>query len=1021
LTSRFGSDTKHETLIVSYRNWDNEPLNIFKRQSATSAFRCMPADPSVERGRVSTRPVSPERDPALIGIAREATRARRRFARLLPILFLAMAHRAVFAEGDPVLTHLRDAAKAQQGVERQAVKTLGELEDLAGELAHNRLHDNPLNKQVRHMKRVLERTDKEYLSAAASELQALLYGKRQGWEAKIETVANLQGLALQMLESLRNDKLGATSLRVQHKFQMALEDQEKALAETKRLVFDRAVAVPIGSPPATLNAKQREYLANARNTQRLAEESLRGAVSDLQKASTLRARDDPETARKFDGWLAFLAERKTAETSRQTAIEILSNLVTRALRSGQSVATDLKELIGRMEGREEGAPEGFRKADYAQLKAELEVLLERQRQLNGDVGALIKNPRNVSSEAKMLEARQRQVLDDTAPMRLKLFDVPLAKSTVAQACSWMRSAETCLGKDYPGDAIVHMQRAEQALAAAVLALANVSITGQEFQEINALQIKHEMETLDRLISGVSGLINEQQSLRDKTAAALSQGNRGVAAVKGCGSDQQNLQRQAVELKDSKKTTFELSEATIKVVRLAEQTLGVAAKHMGQAASALTDGRGEPAVQEQEKALREMKEILKLLTSMHQVIMGMAKGSQMRAAASILTKVAALQADMLTQIEEGASLHDVRDVQEEMVKGLAEMMALEGAKLAEAGKLIGESTKKAVKSLEEGQFPLQVALSSEGVSGAMDAGAQRLMSAAAASSSGQAAQLMIIASNQMSLAEQLKKIETPDQLPQWVDMEQKVQDALVEMMDAAPLTGGAAAPASSAAKAIEKALEGADKVMAKAKELINPPADKAKAELLAAMKETLAAISGIQMGANESFEAAVAQKVQVDALGASVAAAGSKAYEEQSTADTKPDGKESGPGMPANSQGKAAKSAAAGSSSGKPSPGGSGGGSGNRQGSQQDGGTSDGGAAPDDKGWDVEFGKRKRLELEQKMERTLPAEYRCMVAGYFRRLAMEGSGRDREDGGRKPQQKSTEAGDPPVKDKGQEAK
>jgi hypothetical protein len=275
---------------------------------------------------------------------------------------------------------------------------------------------------------------------------------------------------------------------------------------------------------------------------------------------------------------------------------------------------------------------------------------------------------------------------------------------------------------------------------------------------------------------------------------------------------------------------------------------------------------------------------------------------------------------------------------------------------------------------------------------MDAAAQRLMSAAAASSGGQSAQLMIFASNQLSLAEQLKQIDAPDQLPQWADMEQKLQNALVEMMDAAPLTGGAGPPASSAAEAMDKALEGTDKVMAKAKELIKPPADKAKAELLAAMSETLAAISGIQMGANESFEAAEAEKVQVDALGASVSAAASKAYEEESAADTTPDGQDSGPGMPGNNPGKAGRPSAgsASSSPSKPGPGGSGSGSGHRQGSQQDGGTSDGGRAPDDEGWDVEFGKRRRLELEQRMERILPTEYRGLVEGYFRRLAMEGS-------------------------------
>lgn len=981
-----------EHRVVSHRNRDNEHLNRVGRPSAIPVFRRgRTTDTAVGRERAGIRPLFLERDPASVGIVREATRFRRPFARLLPILFIAMAHRAVFAESDPFLTNLRDAAKAQQGVERQAVKTVNELEDLASELAHNRLHDNPLNKQVKHMKRVIERTGKEYLSTAASELQALAYGKRQGREAKIETVAGLQAMALQMLDSIRNTRLGATTLRVQHKFQMALEDQEKALAETKRLVFDRNVAVPIGSPPAALNARQRGYLESARGVQRLAEESLRAAASDLQKAAGLQAKDDPETARKFEGWTAFLAERKTAETSHQAAVEILSNMVTRALRSGQIVVADLKELLGRMEGREEGEPEGFRKADYAQLKAQMEVLLERQRQLNRDVDALIKKPRMASAEVKVIEARQRQVLDDAAPMRLKLFDVPLAKAAVVQACSWMRRAEACLGQGYPGDAIVHMQRAEQAIAAAVLALANVSITGQEFKEINALQIKHEMETLDRLISGVTGLISGQQSLRDETAAAVRQGHRGVARVEGFSSGQQNLQREAVELKESKKTTFELSEATIQVVRLAEQTLGVAALHMGLAAAALKDGRGEPAVQNQEKALHELQEIVKLLTSMHQVILGMAKGSQMRAGAAILTKAAALQADMLTQIEEGASLQDVRDVQEEMVKGLAEMMALEAAKLAEAGKLIEESTKKAVKALEEGQFPLQVALASEGVMGAMDAAAQRLMSAAAASSSGQSAQLMILASNQLSLAEQLKKIEAPEQLPQWADMEQKIQNALVEMMDAAPLTGGAGPPASSAAKAMDKALEGADKVMAKAEELIKPPSDKAKAELLAAMSETLAAISGIQMGANDSFEAAEAEKVQVDALGASVSAAASKAYQEESTADTTPDGQESGPGMPGNNPGKAKRASASSSSAAsKPSQGGSGSGSGHRQGSQQDGGTSDGGGAPDDEGWDVEFGKRKRLELEQRMERVLPVEYRGMVEGYFRRLAMEGS-------------------------------
>ena len=890
-------------------------------------------------------------------------------------LILTTPRHESWAKTDPFRHELRQAATTQRGLDQKALKTLSELNEMATELSYNRLQGSPVHKHVTHLNGVLGRTQQKYMARAAKDLQGLVYTTRASTrKKKLDEITDLQGMILQLLDSIRNAKLAAGTTRIQHKFQMALGDQENALSESKRLIFDTKMRIPIGRSPKSLKKDERARLKKVTGAQRMAEESLLSAIADLTKAIDVQSKDDPDTGKKLTAWLKMLEKKGTVGKSKQASRHLLNNMVTQALKTEQEVIDDISELVGRMAGRGDEGAEGYRQTDFDQLKSEVEQLAERQKAVNTETDRIVRQKDLVEAELRMVEARQHQLIDDTAGIRRMLSDVPLAKVATEQARAAMLRAEKKLAKKYPGDAQPHQKTALQALGAAVLALATSTIKGDEFDALDEEQLKRDTEALTALIKGVSQLLAKQELLRDKTAEVNKAGNKALSKLPAIAKQQGLIKQETETLQTTERITFELSEETKNIIELTRQTLGVGVVAMDRAVAQMSRKRPGFAVQNQEMAIRQLKEAGKLLQAKEEQVKGKLKAAQMHAKAIMMTKMAALEADMIAQIDEGVPLDDVRNVQEQFLKELAEFPGIDEGEAAE----LKEALEKAQDALEKAQIQMHEAMSP--VADAMQTAAQQLQMAALASNGEQAELLEQMASNQVALAKQVEEEMNPEKLPGWDEMQQKEQDALVEMMDAMPLDTGAGPPADEAVEAMEEAMEELEKVRKEAEELIIPPVEEAKAEMLAAM-------STMQTAATEQFQVAQKQLEQAQAQQAEAEAAAK--YREEKLQDELAmlEMPEAGPGEQGGQKDPK-----------PPKPPGEEGQDQGPPGQKKEGeGGGPGGSSSADlleaefgEKWTVDFAKRKRLGFEQRIQRALPVEYRGIVEGYFRRLAVEGS-------------------------------
>jgi len=894
---------------------------------------------------------------------------------ILTGLTLTATSQESWAKADPFRHELRQAATTQRGLDQKALKTLSDLGEMATELDYNRLQGSPVHKHITHLNGVLARTQHKYMSKAAKDLQGIVYTKRASTrKEKLDEITDLQGMILQMLDSIRNAKLATGATRIQHKFQMALGDQENALSESKRLIFDAKFRIPMGRSPKSLKKAEIQRLKKVTGSQRMAEESLLAAIIDLKKAINVQSKNDPDAGKKLTDWLKMLEKKDTVAKSKQASRHLLNNMVTQAMKTEQEVIDDISELVGRMAGRGDEGAEGYRQTDFDQLKSEVEQLAERQKAVNIETDKIVAKKDLVEAELRMVEARQHQLIDDTSDVRRMLSDVPLAKVATEQARTAMLRAEKKLARKYPGDAQPHQKTALQALSAAVLALATSTIKGDEFDALDEEQLKRDTEAITALIKGVSQLLAKQEPLRDKTAEVNKSGGKALARLPALAKAQGLIKQETANLKTAERVTFELSEETQKIIELAEQTLGVGVVAMDRAVSQMARKRPGFAVQNQEMAIRQLKEAGKLLQATEEQVKGKLKAARMQAKAIMMTKMAAIEADMIAQIDEGVPLDDVRNVQEKFLKELAEFPGIDEGEVEE----VKEALDKAQNALEQAQIQMQEAMSP--VADAMQTAAQQLQMAALASNGEQAELLNQMASNQVALAKQAEEEMNPEKLPGWDEMQQKEQDALVEMMDAMPLDTGAGPPADEAVGAMEEAMEEIEKVQKKAEELIIPPVEEAKVEMLAAM-------STMQTAATEQFQVAQKQLEQAQAQQAEAEAAAK--YREEKLQDELAmlEMPEAGPGEQGGQQ-----------QPQPPKPPKEGGQDQGPPGQKKEGqGGGPGGSGSADllevefgEKWTVDFGKRKRLGFEQRIQRALPVEYRGIVEGYFRRLAVEGS-------------------------------
>lgn len=871
---------------------------------------------------------------------------------------------------DAVRHQIRQAASKQKGVEQRGAKTIDGLTELSLELSYNQLQSSPLNAHVTQMGKVLGRAEAEYIGNATRRLQGLVYaGQEKERGDALDEIIRLQAVVLEMLDSIRNVKLSAAVSRIEYRFQMALGDQEKALEDTKRLIFNREHRVPIGRRLSALTPKQRDRLKAAAGLQCIAEDSLVAAVAELERAAPARKESDPETGERLDAWISLLKERKAVEICGRASKEILNNMLTQALKTEQEVVDALETLLGRMQAVDGVAPDKVRVSDLAKLKRELEAVLARQQALTGETGKLFE--RSPRPEFEEREETQQILAGETDGLSDQLDPVPPAKTAAGQALAAMSRAVAALRQSLPESAVKDQQLAEKSLTAAILALQTMIVQGDDFERLAADDLRKDTEAVYILIRGIMQLIRKQEPLKERSETLAEAGQSGREKAPALAAQQETVRAETVALQEKQKTTFELTEDTVKIIETVERTLGTAAVAMGGATGELKSRAPDRAVMYQDRAIKELREAHSLLTLTHEALQAMGKVANLQERAITLAKLAELQSDLMSQVEKGEALEDVRELQEQVEEQVAAI-----AQQDAAAQQVLEAMEKAKQAIAGAQKAMGDLLGP--VSDAMKDALEELQEAALASHDEQAEKLGQLATNQLQILQQAGENTNPEKLPEWGDMQQDLLTQLVEMMDAMPLDPGAGPPADEAVEAMEEALEELDEAKKKIKELILPPMEEAQLEMLAAL-------STMQTAATETFQVMQEQLAEAEAKKKEAEAAAR--YKDETMTDP----------LAMMQMPKAGPAEQGGQKEDEPKPPPDSDSMSSQQSEPKGEGSQEKGWHPEDlleidpgQKWTVEFAKRKRLGLEQAVERTVPAEYRGIIEGYFRRLAVEGS-------------------------------